>query len=137
MGMFDTIHVAMECPYCGYFNHIDCQTKDLDNELWEFSTLPDDWWTGGFLRHDFYSKMPVQQNVPHDKAHTVWDSIAERKEIYAKVADKHKDLTHVNVICECDDCKRKPKHRFFDGKIKIQDGYLTGSVYDIICEDTE
>lgn len=128
MGMFDSIGVYMVCPYCNHYSHIDCQTKDLDNALWNFKPLSEDWWTGSFLERNFFKDAPVRRNVPYDKEHEAWDSIAERTEAYARVSDEHMDLPYVNVICECMDCKN---NQFFNGKIRIQDGYLIGSIYDI------
>ena len=135
--MYDTVYVYMQCPFCKNFTTISCQTKDLDNSLWEFYALPEDWFKeGGFFGREFYKKSSVLKSYPYDKSHTAWNNIAEKKECMARVPEEFWDLEFVNVICDCDLCNRgsyanRMDYNFFRGKIRIQNGLLIGEVYDI------
>jgi len=33
MGMFDSVYIDIECPFCGKISLLECQTKDTDCEL--------------------------------------------------------------------------------------------------------
>jgi hypothetical protein len=155
MGMYDTIHVYQRCPYCGKHQSFDAQTKDLDDAMWNFYSLPDDWFVKkpnsfGSPQRKFRLGLPVFKEFPMDKADKVWKNQAERREASATVPKKYKQLKSVGVIVDCHsaecqawadkkDIKRQgcPSGfgRMFDGKIKVSKGYLIGEIYDIQLSD--
>ena len=143
MGMFDTINVFMECPYCGHHQMFDCQTKDLDNVMWDFSTYEKD----TFLDR---AKLPSTPSTPADKSAKIWKSQDERQKAMATIPEGYGNLKYVNVIASChsvecqfyDDRSAIIRQgcpggfgRCFEGKIAIKNGLLVGDVYDIEKDD--
>jgi hypothetical protein len=128
MGMFDTINVFMKCPYCGNFESFDAQTKDLNNALFNYTALYEDWFLCKTGRK-FRLGLPVFKQYPFDKENAVWKNQAEHIEAQAKIEDKFCKLKFVEVIASCPSSKR---HLSFEGKIKIKKGFLIGEIYDIV-----
>ena len=149
MGMYDSIMMLMQCPYCKRYEHIECQTKDLDSAGWNFQTLDKDWFTAQHQRK-MRKGMPVFKRFPFDKTNSVWKDQVEETEASARVPNQFRKLKFVTVICDCHsvDCQawsaRRDKQeqgcvsgfgRMFEGKIKIKDGFLIGEPYDIYLSD--
>jgi len=139
----------MRCPYCKCYEHIECQTKDLDNAGWNFQTLDKNWFTAR-LERKMRKGMPVFKRFPFDKTSSAWKDQAEEHEASAKVPDEFRKLRFVTVICDCHsvDCQAWSAERdkleqgcvsgfgrMFTGKIKIKDGFLIGEPYDIHLND--
>lgn len=149
MGCYDTIKVFMICPYCHHFQILEGQTKDLGEGMHTYSTLDEDWFSNKKKRigdRNFRKGLPVFREFPYDKSNAVWKNQAERIEARAKVPEEFKHLKFVEVIVDCHsvecqfDADRESISwqgcpsgfgKFFDGKIMIKDGYLTGNVKDI------
>ena len=143
MGMYDTIHVYMECPYCGDHRVFDAQTKDLDPACYSYRPYEKD-------RLLDRSRIPVFKQNPADKSHKLWKSQDERARTWATIPEKCKDLKFVGVIagCHSDRCQFDADRddiirqgcpsgfgRHFEGKIAIKDGLLVGIIYDIVKDD--
>ena len=143
MGLFDTVNVFMECPYCGRHQMFDCQTKDLDNSM---------------CTHDTYEKdtlldrtdLPVFGANLADKSAKVWKHQDERQKAMATMPEGYDNLKYVRVIASCNsiECQFYSDRadiirqgcpsgfgRCFHGKIAIRDGLLVGIVYDIEKDD--
>lgn len=149
MGMFCSIYLYQECPYCKKVQHFEAQTKDLRNALDEYVPLPDDWFKSQIERK-FRLGLPVFPQFPMDKEHTVWKNQAERTEAQATVPKEFSHLKFVSIIADCHSIicqawadKRDQKNygyvsgfgRQFRGKIKIHKGMLMGKIYDIELSD--
>ena len=127
MGMFDYVSVYMECPFCHNFVGFDAQTKDLDCVMFNYRTLPDDWFTNK-LERKFRKDLPVFAKFPLDKEAAVWKDQAERQEAEATIFPEFADqLKYVTVVADCPKCGK-----YFDGKIRIQDGKLMGEIYEVV-----
>ena len=127
MGMYDRIMVTQKCPYCKTLQTFECQTKDLDQLLYEFHPLDEGWEdpnTVSIVRKDFRVGLPVFKNFPLDKEWTVWADQAEFIETRATLSDDKKKLGYISGF-----------GRYFEGKIKVKDGKLIGQIYDIIFDD--
>lgn len=151
MGCFDTIKVFMICPYCHNHQMLEAQTKDLGERMHTYTPLDEDWYNEkqkGFFGNErkFRKSLPVFNQFPYDKEGRVWKNQAERIEARAKVPEEFKHLKFVDVVADCHsiECQFDADRRdilwqgipsgfgkFFDGKIMIKDGYLTGEVKDI------
>lgn len=138
MGMYDTINVYMECPYCGEHRLFDAQTKDLSPACFVYHTYEKD-------RLLDRTKMPVFRQNPYDRSNTIWKSQDERSRAMATVPEGFKDLKFVDVIAGCHSAKCQfdadrediirqgsPSGfgRQFTGKIAIKDGMFVGKIYD-------
>jgi hypothetical protein len=140
MGMYDSINVYMECPYCGDHRLFDAQTKDLTPACYNYHVYRG--------KKDIIdrTKMPVFESTPNDKSPSVWANQDERSRAMAAVPEAFKELKFVNVIAGChspecqfyadrEDILRQGSPsgfgRQFKGKISIKDGLLTGNIYDI------
>ena len=125
--MYDRIMVTQKCPYCKTLQTFECQTKDLDQLLYEFHPLDEGWEdpnTVSIVRKDFRVGLPVFKNFPLDKEWTVWADQAEFIETRATLSDDKKKLGYISGF-----------GRYFEGKIKVKDGKLIGQIYDIIFDD--
>lgn len=147
MGLFDTILVWMDCPYCGFTGRIECQTKDLGNIMFTYKPLADDWFTKKERsEHSFRETLPVFPQFPLDKEYSVWKNQAELIEAKATLPKQfhHKKFIRVIASCNSVQCRFDGDRisilrqgcpsgfsRSFEGKIKIRDGKLIGKVYDI------
>jgi len=143
MGMYDIIIVAQRCPYCGIFRVFDAQTKDLDNHLWNFKALDEDWFDKKkkIFNRKFRQSLPVFPQFPFDKSHKVWKNQAEFIEARARIPKEFKKLKWVDVITDCNSEKcmiwaRKHGYKYhersFKGKIKIEHGFLISPIFDIL-----
>ena len=125
MGMFDSIYVVQECPYCRKYGELATQTKDLNNVMWQFtaiSSIPE------MLDR---TKLPVFKKFPLDKEAEVWASQAERIEAAATIPKEYQGkLNYVDVAAICCFC-----NGFFRGKIAIKNNQLVGEIYDINKEE--
>ena len=140
MGMYDTIDVYMECPYCGEHSVFDAQTKDLDRMMNHYRVYEG--------RKDIIdrSKLPVFKSVPNDKSAKVWKSQDEKAIAFATIPKQCDNLKFINVIASC----HSPECQFdadrediirqgcpsgfgksFEGKIAIKNGMLVGKIYDL------
>lgn len=128
MGMFDSVWVYMRCPSCNKYSSMEWQTKDLDNNMWDFTPLREDWETET-LDKLFREKLNVFPKFPLDKEHTVWKNQAEKLEAQATIVG-YDNLKYINCHTTCKECDK-----FFDGKIKIKDNKLREPVYDIVVDD--
>ena len=143
MGMYDTIDVYMECPYCGDHRLFDAQTKDLDNLLYHYHTYDKD-------RLLDRTKLPVFKSTPNDKSAGIWKSQDERSRSKSTIPEEFNKLKYVEVIagCHSDRCQFDADRedivrqgcpsgfgRHFRGKIAIKDGLLVGKIYDIEKEE--
>lgn len=129
MGMFDDINVLSWCPACKHMNS-DVQTKDLNNTLAHYASLPSGWWDPNpesFAGRAFRAGLTVFPRFPHDKAHTVWANQAEKMEAQARLPDEiAEQFKYVNVHTICRKCGV-----FYYGKLKVEKGMLIGDVYDV------
>lgn len=153
MGLFDEIKIFQCCPYCKRYQYFNAQTKDLDDAMWDFEALPDDWFNKIKKKTLFgidRNKMPVFKVTPYDKSAKVWKSQGEKMEAMARVPDEFKNLKYVEVTADCHSkiCQEWADKRdiirqgipsgfgrMFEGKIKIKKGYLIGDIYDIELVD--
>lgn len=151
MGLYDTILVYMECPYCGFSGQIECQTKDLGNHMHTYHPLRSEWYKKGMSKEKrFRVSLPVFPQFPQDKEFTVWKNQAERIEAHATVPKEFRNLKYINVIASCEsvECQFDGDRisilwqgcpsgfsRSFEGKIRIRNGRLIGEVYDIEKDD--
>ena len=151
MGMYDIIMVTQRCPYCNKLQTFECQTKDLDNLMYEFHPLDDDWENSDailFARKDFREGFPVVKDFPLDK--DCWTDQAEYIEARATLPEEFKNLEYVEVIATCESmwCMAHARlndkktrgyisgfGRLFEGKIKIKDGKLIGEIYDLVLDN--
>lgn len=145
MGLYDTIYVFMKCPYCGYYQSFDAQTKDLGKHMFCYHVLSLGWGSETFGKK-FRKKLPVFPRFPRDKSHKLWKNQAEGAEASATIPKEFKKLKYVGVIVGCHsiECQFYADRgdilnqgcpsgfgRLFEGKIKIKNGKLVGSIYDI------
>ena len=132
MGMFDDIDVLSWCPACGHMNS-DVQTKDLDNTLAHYASLPGGWWDPNpesLAGRAFRAGLPVFPRFPYDKAGTVWANQAEQMEAQARLPeDLGAQLKYVNVHIICRKCQV-----FYSGEVRVEKGMLIGDVYDIVSQ---
>ena len=155
MGMFDTIKVFQRCPYCKKYQYFDAQTKNLDNAMWDWESLPNDWFNKIKKKTLFeidrlQKNLPVFKKTPYDKSAKVWKSQGEKMEAMARVPDEFKELKCIEVTTDCHSkiCQEFADKRdiiqqgspsgfgrMFDGKIKIKNGYLIGDIYNIELTD--
>ncbi len=150
MGMFDTVRVYMECPYCGERRFLEAQTKDLERSLHRYESLSesDRKKELGLDR----SELPVFPRFPEDKQPEVWESQQELIEARATIPEEYKDLDHIDVTVTCQSvqCQFDSNRddiletgsvsgfgRTFEGKIKVEDGLLIGKVFDIEKDDLD
>lgn len=143
MGMFDTINVFMECPYCGTHGLFDAQTKDLENMLFVYNT---------YNKDDMIdrTKLKVFKQTPEDISAQCWKNQDQRSRALATIPEGFENLKYVNVTADCNSIKcqfdgdrdwiihqgsTSGFGRFFRGKIKIEDNMLVGKIYDIEKDD--
>jgi len=141
MGLYDTIMVYMQCPYCNHYQHFDAQTKDLGQNMHTYNPYDED----QLLDR---TTLPVFKSYPEDRCHNLWKNQDELMRERATVEDIENG--HVSVISSCHsvECQfyadrtslmhqSSPSGfgRHFDGKIKIKDGMLVGKIYDIELDE--
>lgn len=141
MGLYDTIEVWGTCPYSNLKSAISCQTKDLGMKMYCYKALSEfDIPKNNFSRWNvkFRNNIHVFRKFPLDKSAKVWKSQRERTLASATVHKDYKKLKFVDVTCECycRQClvynnKEIGKKRYFNGKIKIEKGKLTGEVIEV------
>lgn len=152
MGMYDRIMVAQRCPYCKTLQTFECQTKDLDNLMHGFHPLDESWEdsnTISILSKDLFEGLPVFKDFPLDKD-CGWIDQKEFVEARATLSEEYKKLEFVEIVATCYSlwCFAHARlydkktlgyisgfGRYFNGKIKVQDGRLIGKVYDIILDN--
>lgn len=151
MGMFDTISVHMTCPYCGWFQEFEAQTKDLECMLHHYKALPADWFKKkakpfGSNRSSYAKSTPYSGSYPMAKPDTRWKNAAEQIEAEATVYARNVQEGYITVIATChstlcgmwgmeEDVRIwSESHgmggRTFYGKIAIKKGMLIGEIYD-------
>jgi hypothetical protein len=154
MGMYDIIMVFQKCPYCKTFQIFECQTKDLDKQMYVFHPLDESWEDNkaiSVVRKDFFAGLYIFKDFPLDKD-CGWTDQAEFTEARATLSEEFKKLEFVEIATTCQSLwcyaharlhdKKKNGYisgfgRYFEGKIKIKDGKLIGKVYDIILDDQQ
>lgn len=148
MGMFDTILVYMECPYCGLRVNIDCQTKDLTKSMFVYRAMHRGYLAGD-KSNEFFNddrerrkRLSVSPEFPHDKSHVVWKNQLEHIRCSAKLPAKFKDLNSISVFCECPShkCntyqeKKEGKNwsglsRTFSARLKVVKGFILDEMID-------
>jgi hypothetical protein len=149
MGMYDTINVYMQCPYCKKHQTFDAQTKELGTSMFTYHALPKEWYINEFGQR-FSRLLPVFPQFPLDKSASVWKSQAEKRESQATIPEEFNKKKYVKVIADCHSplCqawaeardRRFQGHesgfgRMFEGKIAIRKGLLIGEIYDTIHLD--
>ncbi len=154
MGVYDRIIVVQRCPYCKTLQAFECQTKDLDQLMYEFQSLDESWGDPNsisVLRKDFFTDLPVFKQFPLDKD-CGWIDQKEFVEARATLSEEFKKLEFVEIATTCQSlwCSAHARlhdkktrgyisgfGRYFEGKIKVKDGRLIGKVYDIILDNEQ
>jgi len=144
MGLYDTIMVYMECPYCGRHQQIDAQTIDLGSMMYIYYTYNR---KGDLLDR---TKLPVFKRFPLDRQQECWESQDAKARAEATVPEEYRALKEVEVIgtCHSIECQFVADRRdilsqgtpsgfgrLFNGKIKIEGGMLVGKIVDIVLDD--
>ena len=129
MGCFDRIFVFQKCPYCKEFQHFECQTKDMDSSMWNFTALASDWFTkkDEMFGKKFRDDMPTFLQFPFDKQAKVWKSQGEKIEAQARVESEWgKKLRFVEIITDCHSHKCQAWARERDRRYHPEDPYFSG-----------
>lgn len=152
MGMYDRIMVTQKCPYCKRLQTFECQTKDLDLLMYEFRPLYEDWEDSNItsvFRKDFFVGLPIFKDFPLDKD-CGWIDQAEFAEARATLSEEFKKLEFVEIVATCESlwCYAHARlhdkktngyisgfGRYFEGKIKVNNGKLIGKIYDMILDN--
>jgi hypothetical protein len=130
MGMYDTIKIYLDCPYCGCTVD-EAQTKDLECGLNTYDSVPD------FQIKDL-------RNLNKKKKKDDWQSF-DLKRTMEKCRAPQK-LNYVDVICDCHSvscqfdgdrdsiiCQGSPSGfgRMFEGKLLIEKGCFISELKDL------